>query len=127
MAEATLSMREKHTLEHLRRAEGFGTSLQYYATTYELDLQQLLAGQAQLERKGFWPIRTPAPKAAAERGTELLAVKVVSDAGAAEAASSNVAEGEALRCRLTAPNGWVIECDQWPQVQWLAALMGGAI
>ena len=38
MAEATLSLREKHTLEHLRRAEELGTTLSYYATTYELDV-----------------------------------------------------------------------------------------
>src|SRR5688572_16102178 len=114
MAEATLSLREKHTLEHLRRAEELGTTLSYYATTYELDLEQLRAGQAQLERKGFWPIKAPAPKALTERGTQLLAVQVVSDTSAAEAASSHGADREALRCRLTAPSGWVLECDRWP-------------
>ena len=128
MTEAILSLREKHTLEHLRRAEEFGTTLPYYATAYELDLQQLLAGQAQLERKGFWPIPAPVPKAVAERRTQLLAVKVVSETSAAEAAqtTSNGVEREALRCRLTAPNGWVLECDRWPAAPWLTALMGGA-
>jgi len=126
MAEATLSMREQHMLEHLRRAEHFGTSLEYYAKAYEVDLQQLLAFQAQLQRKGFWPTSAPAPKAAAERRTELLAVKIISDTGVAqEEPTPNAVQSEALRCRLTAPNGWVIECDRWPAAQWVTALMGG--
>jgi hypothetical protein len=123
-----LSAKEQHTLQHLRRAEEFGTSLEYYASAYELDLEQLRSIQAQLERKGFWPIKAAAPKALTEKRTELLAVQVVPEpCPAAEAAkASNVPDGEPLRCRLTAPSGWVIECDRWPAVQWLAALMGGA-
>ena len=123
----TLSAKEQHTLQHLRRAEEYGTSLEYYATTYELDLEQLRSIQAQLERKGFWPIKAAAPKALAEKRTELLAVQIVPEPCAAELkAASNVPDRESLRCRLMAPNGWVLECDRWPPAPWLAALMGGA-
>jgi hypothetical protein len=30
---------------------------------------------------------------------------------------------DALVCRLTGPNGWVIECCGWPETKWVAALM----
>lgn len=127
MAGQALTTREQHTLQHLRRAEELGTTLQYYATAYELDLEQLRSTQAQLERKGFWPVKVSPPKAPAETRTEFLAVQVVPEPfpAATAKAASTVAEGEGLRCRLTAPNGWVIESDRWPQAQWLAALMGG--
>lgn len=123
-----LSAREQHALQHLHRALELGTSLQYYATAHELDLEQLLSGKAQLERKGLWPIKAPPPKALLERRTELLAVKVVADTSAAEPTepAPQLAQREGLRCRLTAPNGWVLECDHWPQAQWLTVLMGGA-
>jgi hypothetical protein len=27
--------------------------------------------------------------------------------------------GDALVCRVTGPNGWVIECCRWPEMKWL--------
>lgn len=121
-----LNSKERHALRHLQQAKAYGTSLEYYARTYELDLERLRSMQAQLESKGLWPISAAAPKAPAGERTELLAVQVVPEPSPAEPkVALNIPESEPLRCRLTAPNGWVIECDRWPAAQWLVALMGG--
>jgi len=128
MAGQTLTAREEHTLLHLRRAEELGTSLQYYATSFELDLQQLNHTKAQLERKGLWPIKRSAPTPTLEETrTGLLAVQVLSQKSVPEATpeTPKVPEHEALRVRLIAPNGWILESDRWPAAQWLTALMGG--
>jgi len=57
----------------------------------------------------------------------LLAVRVIPQPRAAEAVKpiSSAGERQGLRCRLTAPSGWVLECERWPAAPWLAALMGG--
>lgn len=104
-----MTERERGVLEHLKQAQELGSTLTDYAAAYNVSVQDLYSGKAQLQRKGFWPTRNADPGK-----TELLAVQVV--------AQSEVSP--ALVCRLTAPNGWMMECSQWPEAKWLAALMG---
>ena len=127
MSGQALTARERHALDHLRQAEEFGVSLEYYAKAYDVDLQQLHYNKAQLERKGLWPPKPPAPQAAVSATrAQLLSVRVVSETTTTSEPVEAAQEGETLRFKVTAPNGWMMECDRWPAAQWLSALMGGA-
>jgi nitrogen fixation protein len=109
MTTEILTERERQTLEHLKQAQELGSTLTDFATAFNLNVQDLYSGKAQLQRKGFWPTKSAEPVK-----TELLAVQVVAQS----------AGEEARVCRVTVPNGWTMEFSQWPQAAWLAALMG---
>jgi hypothetical protein len=112
MAAQTLTDWERQTLEHLQRAQERGATLRDYAAQSGLNVQELYSGKGRLRRKGFWPTT----KSATAAQPELLAVRVMPDINA----------NDALVCRLTGPNGWVIECCRWPEAKWLAGLMVAA-
>jgi hypothetical protein len=111
MAEQTLTEWERQTLEHLQRARERGATLRDYASESHLNVQELYSGKARLRRKGFWPTKNTKPVQ-----PELLAVRVMPE----------IKASDALACRLTGPNGWVIECCRWPEARWVAALMAAA-
>jgi hypothetical protein len=111
MVAQTLTDWEQQTLEHLRQAQERGATLRDYAAQSGLNVQELYSGKARLRRKGFWPTKMAKPVQ-----TELLAVRVMPE----------IKASDALMCRLTGPNGWVIECCRWPETKWLAALMAVA-
>lgn len=96
-------------LEHLNHAKELGTPLTEFATAFHLNVNDLYAGKAQLQRKGFWPAKN-----ADATQPELLAVQVSAPAPAA---------AESIVCRLKAPSGWVIECGEWPEPAWMSRLM----
>jgi hypothetical protein len=104
-----LTERERGVLEHLKHAQELGSQLTDYATAFNLNVQDLYSGKAQLQRKGFWPTKSAEPAKA-----NLVAVQVIPEATPSAAAV----------CRVTAPSGWGLEFSQWPPAAWLAALMG---
>lgn len=108
LAEA-MTERERAVLEHLKQAQELGSTLTDYAAAYNLNVQDLYSGKAQLQRKGLWPSKS----AAEPVKTELVAVEVMAES----------AVREARVCRVTAPNGWAMEFSAWPEAKWLAALM----
>jgi hypothetical protein len=117
-----LTIREQHLLDHLRQAQELGSTLKDYAQAFNLNVEHLYNGKAQLQRKGVWPLTALEPAR-----TELLAVKVTTEPAEAEpvaAAGSQSAPLELLMCRLTSPDGWTFECDRWPDPKWLMAVMG---
>ena len=111
MTSEVLTERERQTLEHLKHAQELGSTLKDFAAAFGLNVQDLYSGKAQLQRRGLWPTKAPSEPAR----TELLAVQVVSEGPGG---------AEALVCRLTAPNGWVIELSRWPEAAWLSTLLG---
>jgi hypothetical protein len=110
MGTDVLTEKERQVLEHLNHAKELGTPLTEFATAFHLNVNDLYAGKAQLQRKGFWPAKaaTDTPK------PELLAVEVVPEAKLPDAPP----------CRLTHRSGWTIECTGWPAPDWVAALIG---
>lgn len=122
---AALTVRERHVLDHLRQAQELGSTLKDYAQAFNLNVEHLYNGKAQLQRKGAWPSPT---KAAEATRTELLAVKLTTEsveaAPIAPAPEPDLPPLELLMCRLTSPDGWTLECDRWPDPQWLMAVMG---
>ena len=110
MATETLTERERQTIEHLRHAQELGSTLSDYATAFSLNVSDIYACKAQLQRKGLWP-----PKNADGTKSELLAVQVTAPTPA-----------ESIVCRLKAPSGWVLECSTWPEPAWITRLMSMA-
>jgi hypothetical protein len=107
MATETLTERERQTIEHLRHAQELGSSLTDYAQAFSLNVSDICACKAQLQRKGLWPVKN-----ADGTKPELLAVRV-----------SSRTPSEAIVCCLKAPSGWVIECGAWPEPAWIARLI----
>ena len=119
MTTEQLSARERHTLDHLRRAEDLGVSLEYYASTYHLEVKDLNSVKQQLVRKGVIAAeRTQAEKP--EKPSAFVPIRLVPSAPAAPATIP------AMACRLVHPNGWVIECGAVPDVAWVRTLLTGA-
>jgi hypothetical protein len=77
----------------------------------------LYAIRRQLARKGYAQA-SPTPTPRIKKKPAFVAVRV------AEAASA-AAGGEAV-CRLRHPDGWTIECRDWPPASWMVALLAGA-
>jgi len=110
MGTEALTEKERQMLEHLNHAKELGTPLTEFATAFHLNVNDLYAGKAQLQRKGFWPAKNvDAAK------PELLVVQVSAPAPAAAESS--------IVCRLKAPSGLVIECGAWPEPTWMSRLM----
>lgn len=100
----TLTARERHTLEHLRRAQELGSPLKEYAAAYNLNLEHLFSGEAQLRRRGLWP-----PAAQVSGTTELLAVQVMRETTRTEESIPN--QALALRLTVIAPSCVCPDCD----------------
>jgi hypothetical protein len=109
MVAELMTERERSTLEHLKQAQELGSTLTDYAAAYNLNVQDLYSGKAQLQRKGLWPSKSPADSGKAD----LIAVQVMDES----------ASGDTTICRVSAPNGWSLEFNQWPDAKWLAVLM----
>jgi len=103
-----LTEKEQQVLRHLEQAEELGSTLSDYARAFGVNVQELYAGKAQLQRKGYRSKNTEVAK------PELLAVRVIEPA---------VDVSEACVCRVAGPGGWVLECRQWPEPSWIAAVM----
>ena len=65
----------------------------------------------QLIRKGIVAAQHRRPDREAKKSDQFVAVQV-----------SRTTSGPT--CRMPHPNGWVIECTQWPEAGWMAALLG---
>jgi hypothetical protein len=109
MAAEVLTEKDRQLLEHLNHAKELGTPLTEFATAFNLNVQELYAGKAQLQRKGLW-----SAKSSNTARPELLAVEVVPEPKPAEP----------MLCRLTHPSGWKIESTCWPAADWVSALIG---
>lgn len=110
MGTDVLTDKERQVLEHLNHAKELGTPLTEFATAFNLNVQDLYAGKAQLQRKGLW-----STKSSNAGKPELLAVEVAPEPKPVD-----------VSCRLTHRSGWTIECAGWPAADWVAALIGAA-
>jgi hypothetical protein len=109
MGAEVLTEKERQVLEHLNHAKELGSPLTDFASAFNLNVQDLYAGKAQLQRKGFWPA-----KGAEVVKPELLAVQVAPE----------MKPPDAPPCRMMHRSGWTIECTGWPAPDWVAAVIG---
>lgn len=105
-----LTERERACLEHLRQAQELGLSFAEYCRQRNLRANPWYWTKQRLIRKGV----------IAGRG-EVAEVKP-----AAFVPVRITPQAPTTACRIRHPSGWVIECDSFPQPQWLSALMSGA-
>jgi hypothetical protein len=109
-----LTAAEQQYLERAKTAEGEGMSLAQYYRANGLSVYSLYNVRRRLVKKGVVARGRAAWSTARAKADSFVAVRVVKPT---EAGSSSV-------CRLRHPSGWVIECVNWPEPSWMAALTG---
>jgi hypothetical protein len=110
----TLTQKQREAVEALEGARRAGVSLSDYAKAKGVELQPVYDAIAALRRRGALP---PASQAR-RRKSRFVAVRVTSPAPMAAAPSG-------LVCRLVRNDGCAIECGEWPEPKWVAAVLAG--
>lgn len=104
-----LTKRQRYWLEHIRRASESGKTLKAYARARRVSLGALYNAKSKLMKNGVLPRQ----ESSAEMST-LVPVRIEPAATARTA------------CRSQHPSGWLLECDRWPEPEWLLALVQGS-
>lgn len=112
-----LTLAEQRLLERVQEAASEGVSLRDYYRAHGLSVPMLYKVRRRLVQKGLLP---PLRQSA---GTTEVPGKLVQVRVAEEMEDAEVAV-PGLVCRVHHPRGWLIECGEWPDPRWLAALMG---
>ena len=120
MTEA-LTEKQRVAMETLEGAQRAGMPLSEYARSQGLELRPVYDAIAALRRRGALPKPERTGKRRAK--SDFVAIRVSDRAAAAREVAHVV--GDEIVCRLARVDGWTIECRQWPQPQWVAALLSG--
>jgi hypothetical protein len=107
---ANLTELERACLEHLRQAQEQGLSFAKYCRQRNLRANAWYWTKQRLVRKGVIAGR----QIVEAKPAAFVPVCITPKAPTTTA------------CRIRHPSGWVIECDSFPQAQWLSVLMSGA-
>jgi hypothetical protein len=111
----TLTQRQREAVEAMEGARRAGVSLTDYAKAKGLELRPVYDAIATLRRRGALP---PADRPR-KRKSRFVAVRVTSSPAPMAAARSG------LVCRLLRSDGCAIECGEWPEPKWVAAVLAG--
>ena len=115
--QSELTAGEREYLEHLRRSQERKLTLRQYCRDEGLSVQRLYSLSHQLRRKrGQAPVQgtTKTNKPVGD----FAVVRVVPSPAPSAPSAGTV-------CRLRAPNGWVVECANWPEASWMAQFVNG--
>lgn len=107
-----LNDRERACLAYLDEAEKLGVSFSRYCREKALKRNEWAWVKRALVRKGVIDLRRRAEKTTP---AAFVPVRIAPTAPSA-----------ATVCRIRHPSGWTIECEGYPEVAWLSALMSGA-
>ncbi len=119
MAERAMTMKQRTAVVALEAARAAGVSLVEYAQANGLAVRELYDAIAALRRRGALPPATSSrPRERSRVQDRFLPVRIVSATTLATAAP---VRGAAV-CRLLHPGGMVLDCAQWPPVEWLSAV-----
>ena len=110
----TLTQKQREAVEALEGARRAGVSLSDYAKAKGLELRPVYDAIATLRRRGALP---PADRRR-KRKSRFVAVRVASS-------PAPMAVRSGLVCRLLRSDGCAIECGEWPEPQWVAAVLAG--
>jgi len=105
-----LTAAEQRYLEHAEAARSEGVSLRQYYRAAGLSESSLYGVRRQLIRKGIVAARYRRSDRKTKKSDQFVAVQV-----------STANSGP--MCRMRHPNGWIIECTQWPEASWMAVLL----
>lgn len=113
----TLTQKQREAVEALEGARRAGVSLTDYAKSKGLELRPVYDAIATLRRRGVLP---PADRPRKRKSkSPFVAVRVTSTPAAVTAARAG------LVCRLVRSDGCAIECGEWPEPKWVAAVLVG--
>ena len=111
----TLTQKQREAVEAMEGARRAGVSLSDYAKAKGLELRPVYDSIAALRRRGALPPALQSRK----RKSRFVAVRVTSaPVPMAVARSSPV-------CRLLRSDDCAIECGEWPEPKWVAAVLAG--
>jgi len=109
----TLTQKQREAVEALEGARRAGVSLTDYAKAKGLELRPVYDAIATLRRRGALP---PADRPR-KRKRRFVAVRVRSSP------APMAAVGSGPVCRLLRSDGCAIECGEWPEPRWVAAVL----
>jgi hypothetical protein len=115
--EEMMTQNQREAVEALEGARRAGVPLSDYAKSKGLELRPLYDAIATLRRRGVLP--PPARPRKRKAKGRFVAVRVTSS----PAPVSSVHSG--LVCRLVRSDGSSIECGEWPEPKWVAAVLSG--
>jgi hypothetical protein len=118
MSEA-MTEKQRVAVEAMEGAQRAGVPLSDYAKAKGLELRPVYDAIAALRRRGALP-RTERPRQR-KRKSGFVAVRVTSSSIAAPRAAPVKRDG--MVCRLVRPDGCAIECGEWPEPKWVAAVL----
>jgi hypothetical protein len=114
MTTAAMTEKQRRALEAMEAARQQGCSLTQYAKAHGLAVREIYDAVAALRRKGVLS------KPAGRRKSKFVSVRVAPASSSLMLARSLAASG--VLCRIVHASGYAIECLQWPEPGWLAAL-----
>ena len=114
-----LTQKEKQAVEALQGARREGCSLRAYAKRHKLTIQILYNTIARLRKQGL--LAQPA----GNRPGKSVAVRGEAHRMKPRAREEKVSR-ESVVCRIVHPRGYLIECTQWPPLDWLESLSGNS-
>lgn len=114
----TLTEKQREAVEALEGARRAGVPLSDYAKAKGLELRPVYDAIATLRRRGALPPADRRRKRKAK--SPFVAVRVTSSQ-----APVSAARGGSLVCRLVRSDGCAIECGEWPEPKWVAAVLAG--
>jgi hypothetical protein len=110
-----LTQKQREAVEALGGSRRAGVSLSDYAKAKGLELRPVYDAIATLRRRGALP---PAGRPR-KRKSRFVALRVTSSPAPMAAVRSG------LVCRLLRSDGCAIECGEWPEPKWVAAVLEG--
>ena len=113
----TLTQKQREAVEALEDARRAGVTLSAYAKAKGLELRPVYDAIATLRRRGALPPASPPRKRKSK--SRFVAVRVTSSPAPMAAVRSG------LVCRLVRAEGGTIECGEWPEPKWVAAVLSG--
>jgi hypothetical protein len=115
----TLTQNQRVAVEAMEGARRAGVPLSDYAKAKGLEVRPVYDAIAALRRRGALapPERPGQRKPRRKRKSKFVAVRVTSPP--APTARSD------LVCRLVRADGGAIECGEWPEPKWVAAVLAG--
>jgi hypothetical protein len=118
-----LTQKQRVAIEALEGAQRAGVPLSDYAKAKGLELRPVYDAIAALRRRGTLPRPERAPQRKKRPKSKFVAVRVTSSP--ASLGDAGRAGGSGVVCRLVRADGCAIECGEWPEPKWVAAVLTG--
>jgi predicted transcriptional regulator len=116
---ATMTDKQRQAVAAMEAARNQRCSLTEYARANGLDVQRIYAILTMLRRRGLLP------KSGRKQRSAFVAVRLQPTVSA-QTSSGEVSRQFSAVCRIVRRHGDVIECLQWPDPRWVAALSAGS-